>query len=105
MTLIQPNRQNFILNFILITLIVMVTVSVIWLIVLYNKTVSLSHGASALRESITKIEAQNSEIKGSIFAFFDPDRMTAFAAERGMVADRSPKYLPIIKEWVVASHL
>ncbi len=104
MTLIQPNKQNFFLNAMLVALIFAVTMSVIWLIVLYNKSVSLTHGAASLREDLTQLETQNSELKGQMFAALDPDTMTAFAASRGMVADRSPEYLPIITAWVDASH-
>jgi cell division protein FtsB len=103
MTLIQPNKQNILLNFILIALILLVTVSVIWLIMLYTKTVSLAHGASTMREELTQLESQNSELKGKMFALLDPGQMEALAASRGMVADRSPEYLPIITAWVDAS--
>ena len=57
-----------------------------------------------MRDELTQLEAQNSELKGKMFALLDPDQMTAFAASRGMVADHSPEYLPIITAWVDASH-
>lgn len=103
MTLIQPNRQNIFLNLSLIMLGVCVLFAVIWLILLYNETVSLAHGISDMRDAVKRTEIENSELKGRIFALFDPDRAALFASERGMVADRSPEYSPIISEWVVAS--
>jgi cell division protein FtsB len=103
MTLIQPNKQNFILNLVFFALVALVAVNVIWLIVLYNKTVSLTHGATAMREDTSQLEAKSSEIKGQMFTLLDPDQMSTFAASRGMVADHSPEYLPIITAWVDAS--
>jgi cell division protein FtsL len=103
MTFIQPNRQNFILNFVLFGLIGIVTLSVIWLIFLYNQTVSLAHGAEQMRETAKQIETQNSELKGEIFALYSPDAVQAFAANHGMILDRTPEYSSLNPEWVVAS--
>ncbi len=103
MTFIHPDRQNIILNVLLFGLIGLVTVSVIWLILLYNKTVSLTHGAEAMRASAGQIESSNSELKGQIFALFDPDKVATFAAAHGLVASAHPDYSPIISEWLAAS--
>ena len=81
-----------------------VLASVMWLIMLYNQTVSWTHAASNMRESIMKIQSESSELKGKVFALFDPERVSQFAAAEGMVADRNQEYAPIIKEWAVASH-
>lgn len=103
MTLIHPDKQNFFLNIVLFAMLGLVSVALIWMIFLYNKTVSLAHAASDARETIKQTEASNSELRGQILALFDPDQVTRFAAERGLVSDRSPEYSPIISEWVVAS--
>lgn len=104
MTLIQPNKNSRILNIALLALIFAVAVSVILLISLYNQTVSLAHAADMAREDVKKIEAENSGLKRDLFALFDPDRVSQFAAERGMVTDKNPDYIQITKEWVAASH-
>lgn len=103
MTLIHPDRQNIFLNLVFFALIALVAAAVIWLILLYNRTVSLTHGISDMRDAVRQIEVKNSELKGRIFALFDPDAVARFVSERGMVADRTPQYSPITSEWVVAS--
>lgn len=104
MTFIHPNRQNFFLDIILFGLIAAVAVCVIWLIVLYNRTVSFTHEATEMREAVKSIETQNSELKGKIFALFDPDTVSVFATAHDLTTDRTPQYSPIVSEWVVASH-
>ncbi len=103
MTLIQPNRQNFIINLILFGLIGIVTLNVMWMIFLYNKTVSLTHSAESMRLTAKQIETENSELKGKIFALFTPDAVAAFAAGAGLIQDKTPQYSSLNPEWVVAS--
>jgi cell division protein FtsL len=105
MTLIQPNKENILLNWLLIALIFAATAGVIWLIFLYNQTVSFTHGASALRDEAKRVETHNSELKGTIFALFEPGRVKGIAESGGLVADKNPEYARITNEWLAASHL
>lgn len=103
MTLIQPNKNNNILNLILIALSVAVTGAVISLIFLYNQTVSFTRSAASLREETGQLQAQNSELKSATFALLDPYHLSNLAAERGMTPGASPHYVSI-PTWVAASH-
>lgn len=102
MTFIQPNKHSSILNIIIGALAAGVLSAVIVLIMVYNGTVSSARATRGAREEQKQLETENSELKRRVFADFDPVRMAAFAAERGMVSDRQPQYLTI-NEWVVAS--
>lgn len=105
MTLIQPNKEQSLLNWLLIGLIVTATFGVIWLIFLYNQTVMLAHGATEMREEAKIIDTRSSELKSAMFTLFDAERVRTIAEGAGMVNDRTPDYARItINEWLAASH-
>lgn len=105
MTLIQPNKEQSLLNWLLISLIITATIGVVWLIFLYNQTVSLAHGATQMRDEAKVIETHNSELKGNIFTLFDTERVRSIAEGAGLVNDRNPEYARITtNEWLAASH-
>ena len=103
MTLIQPNKHNNLLNFLLIFLSVAVTGAVISLIFLYNQTVDFTQGAISLREEASQMQAQNSELKSATFALLDPYHLSNLAASQGLTSGVSPRYVSI-PTWVAVSH-
>lgn len=103
MTLIQPNKNNKILNALLVIFGVATTGAVICLIFLYNQTVSLSRGASLLEDQTVSIQAENSELKSDTFALLDPYHLANLASAQGMTSRTVPNYVSI-PTWVAASH-
>lgn len=103
MTLIQPNKNQTLLNFALIFLGVAVTGAVIALIFVYNQTVDYKQGAAALQEQATTLQAKNSELKSATFALLDPGRLAGIAAGQGMSSGGAPRYITTAT-WVAASH-
>lgn len=103
MTIIHSNRQNFWITLTMLLLVAVVSVAVVQLIVLYNRTVSLARSANGMREAAKRLETENSELKTRMFAFFTPDAAMAAATERGLTADKAPEYSPIISAWVAGS--
>jgi len=103
MTFIQSKKQHaLVLNLVIIVLIACVMTSAIWLILLYNQTVSLEHGASLLGRKTAFAEAENADLKERLLALFDPGRMSEFAVIRGLIAERNPTYIE--SSWEFVSH-
>lgn len=103
MTLIQPNKNNNLLNALLIFLTVAVIGAVSCLTFLYNETVSFNQGAISLREKTSEMLAENSELKSATFALLDPYHLSNLAASQGLTSSASPRYVSI-PTWVAASH-
>ena len=78
--------------------------SAVFLIVLYNDTVSFQHGAAQMKAEIKAAETVRAELKEKTFALFDTGHIAQFAEERHLVADRAPQYLEISTQWALASH-
>ena len=66
-----------------------------WLVMSYNKVVSLDHGISNAKQSINKIQSQNAELKNQTFSLLDGNYLQKFALERNLVQDKNPQYLEV----------
>lgn len=103
MTYIQPKKHHSLINLFLVIVAVGVLGGAVGLIIIYNQTVTLSHGTSEAKTALRAIETANAEVKERIFSLFDPAHVAAFAAERGLTVDKNPHYIEVSKQWVVAS--
>lgn len=105
MTIIQPNRtQAFPLNLIIGALIVLVMLSAVWLVSLYNTLVNIQHGISETKDEIKQIQTANAELKEELFALLDSRKFEEFAAEAALIKDRAPRYFQLDPQWSLASH-
>ena len=113
MTLIQPNKhsKSFFAGMILLLLIPLV-LGVVWLVILYNKTVDARHTAAELNAKAQALQAQNAQLQNATFALFTTGALDQFAAAHDLVIDKSPQYVPAARpvavarsqQWAFASH-
>ena len=88
---------------ILILLLIIVGVGALRLIVVYNRVVNLEHGIAQMKAGLTKLETENAELKEKVFTLFTTQNIDAFAAERGLVQEKKPRYFTTSDQWVFAS--
>lgn len=98
MTIIQPNRNKGARYWTLLiaTLATSSLGLVLYVASLYSKTVDLKHDIARIEEDIKKERVTNAETKSQLFRMTDPQLLTETAKQKGLIEDKSPK-------WVFAS--
>ncbi len=95
MTIIQSKKKNSSLRFALSALVVALTLSGGALVYLYNRAVNIQHNVTALIGEAKKLQTTNAELQDGIFTTFTGASVEAFAAEHGLVKDKTPHYIEI----------
>lgn len=105
MTFIKPKNNNNFVNIALILIIVAIFMSAWKIISLNNKIVDLNHDTLVLRNNLTKVEAENTEIKIKILSLLEKLSNQNFdiAESRGLIQEKNPQYFKIDKKWLFAS--
>ncbi|MDO8516220.1 MAG: hypothetical protein Q7S28_03155 [bacterium] len=103
MTFIKPNLYTDILTRVIVALVIPVIAGVVWVIIIYNQTVSLHRNVSRMETEMKSLEADNADLKDRIFTLFDTDHVRALAASRGLIQEKKPTYIES-SPWVIASH-
>jgi cell division protein FtsB len=103
MTFIQPNKNNSIVNGILVVLSVGVLGGIFLLVGLYNNTVNISHTISAAKAELDAISAENTSMNNTVIAALGNSQIAAFAGANNLVQDKNPQYLPVDPKWLLAS--
>ena len=103
MTLIQPNQTSTLLFKLLGAFVVLFVGGVVALISLYSSTVSMRHELSDMKTQLQNLQADNAEMKDSLFTMMDAQSLADFAAAHNLVKDTSPKYLQLTPKWEIAS--
>ncbi|MBU6500746.1 MAG: hypothetical protein KGJ89_03205 [Patescibacteria group bacterium] len=103
MTFIQPPKNKGFLNKIMALLAVSMALGVIWLIVIYNKSVTLDHNISQMNNEFQIIQSQNAELKDEIIKVADTKNSADLISQNNLIQDKNPQYFEINKQWSLAS--
>ena len=103
MTFIQPNKNNSILNGILVMLGILTLGGIFLLVGLYNSTVNLNHTISAAKTELDAISAENTSLNNAVIAALGNNQIMTFVAANNLVQDKNPQYLPVDSKWLLAS--
>ena len=98
MTVLQPNKNKSSLTKILFIMGLSLLVFVAAEISVYSGTVNLRHEASVTLDKVNLARVANAELKNEYFALMDQKNLDKLAKERGLIKDKSPK-------WVFVSQL
>ena len=91
------------LRMVLMGLLGSVILSGMLLVFLYNRTVNLQHAVSSAEKDIKTMQTESAELQDRIYAVFASAHVEAFAAEHGLVKDKTPQYLTVDPRWFLAS--
>lgn len=61
--------------------------------IIYSNLVSVKYEVSRLEKSIASERVRNAEIKSRLFYAIDPGRVGEVAREKGLVEEKSPKWI------------
>lgn len=104
MTLIQPNkkRNSFSIGFVFLAIIPIV-IGTFWLIMLYNKTVDLTHLTREKKAEVERVESVSAELNNTISSLLVRTNLESLAISRGLVKESHPSYITP-HQWELASH-
>lgn len=102
MTITHPKRINIWISRALIALVLAVGLCATGLVVGYNRSVNLKHAVSDRSANLKQIQAENAQLKNSIFALVNNDQLSVLAQSHNLVLDKNPYYLPVNAQWSLA---
>ena len=103
MTFIQPNKNDKILNAILVGLGIVTLCGVFVLIAFYNNVVNLGHAIALAKTEIDVVSVQNTKLNNIIIAALGSDKGATFAGINNLVEDKKPQYFIVDSKWLLAS--
>ena len=93
MTIIQPNRSGYKINFSISILALMLMVSIVWGVFVYNQLVSFRHEVSGFEKIVRQAEVENAELKNTLYQITDLKNLESSASSGRLVLEKNPKYL------------
>ena len=103
MTIIQPNKNNNFLNILLAFLGLSLILGVVWLVILYNRNVDITHNLKKIQNEFREVQTVNTELKDSIFKFFSGQNLENLAQQRQLIKEVKPEYFKVSEKWAFVS--
>ncbi|MEK7555360.1 MAG: hypothetical protein AAB516_00885 [Patescibacteria group bacterium] len=95
MTIIQPNKNNNKINLIISGSVVILVISAVWSIFLYNRIVNLRHENQNQEVFIRQIEVANAELKNRFYGMTDAEIFKSSVESQTLILEKNPKYLKL----------
>lgn len=97
MTIIEPNKNKFNLNFLMIFAIGLVICAALLSIFAYAKSVKIDHALSSYQKTLDQLRAESADLKNELYAILDFQNADQLAEKLGLIKERKPEYLAIIQ--------
>lgn len=93
MTIIQPNKNDNKINFLISFSISGLVVFAVWGIFLYNQMVNFRHEFSNLEKVVQQKEVENAELKNNLFQATDTRNLETLVNQKSLILDKKPEYV------------
>jgi hypothetical protein len=103
MTFIQPNKHKNILTILIVLQVLALFGGTFWIVVVYNKTVSMSHDITAFKSELDAMGAKSTAVSNSIIATLGGTSGALIAQNDNLIQEKKPQYFPIAASWPIAS--
>lgn len=102
MTIIQPHKNNYKINFLISIFIVGSLAMAIWGIFLYNQLVNFRHEVTSQENTLRKTEVTNAELKDKLYNLMDTNTFSSSTNPQSLIIDKNPEYVK--NQPLMASH-
>ncbi len=92
MTIIQLNKNNHKMTFLISILMIVSIVSVLWGIFIYNQLVNIRHNRTNHEASIRQAEVTNAELKNNLYSIIDAKNLEPLINTQSLILDKDPEY-------------
>lgn len=93
MTIIEPNKNKFKLNFLIILVIGFILAEAVLSIFAYNRSVRISYSLNENKKSIEELRVSNADFKNQLYSVLDLENADKLAARFGLIKEGKPEYL------------
>lgn len=93
MTIIQPNKNNLKIEFFISVLMLILIVSAVWGVFLYNQTVDFRHEADDIAKILKQNEVENAELKNILYSMIDLKNSESLIIRESLILEKNPKYV------------
>ncbi len=93
MTVIEFGKKDLKVNFMMSVMVVLIAISAVFGVFLYNKLIGLRHDLSQTQNLFEKNQVKNVELKNQLYQVLDGFSGESFLESRGLVSDKSPSYV------------
>lgn len=93
MTIIQPNKNKFKLNFAVILAGGFILLEAMLSVFANNFSVELAYALKTERKNLEVLRAETAELKNDLYAILDIQDAEEFSSKFGLVKDKKPNYL------------
>jgi cell division protein FtsB len=98
MTIIEPNKNKFNLNFLMIFAIGLIVCAAVLSIFAYATSVKIDHAISSYQKNLDRLKAESADLKNDLYAILDFQNADQLAEKLGLIKERKPEYLAIIQQ-------
>ncbi len=93
MTIIQPHKNNYKANFLVLLLIMTCVSLTTWGVFLYNQLVSLRHEVKSQGANLSQTEVENAELKNNLYHAIDKGNLESLINSQSLILDKNPEYV------------
>ncbi|MEK7641309.1 MAG: hypothetical protein AAB389_04955 [Patescibacteria group bacterium] len=95
MTIIEPNKNQFLANRWLYFVLAVVVGAAVLNILAYNRNVQLNHALKQELRTVDLTRAESSDLKNQLYLALDSDDIGHLASKLGLVKERKPEYIAL----------
>lgn len=93
MTIIRPQKENYMIKYLIVGLASALVVVSIGGVFLYNKIVSTKHEITRYKTLVRGVEVKNAELKNNYYNFTNRENSSEIAKAAGLLLDKNPEYV------------
>ncbi len=95
MTIIEPQKSNRRINFLLVSSLSLSFGAVLWSVFVYNSTVNLARESSSIEVKHKASLTFNAELKNDLYRLLDAKNLKKLADREGLKQISNPEYLNV----------
>jgi hypothetical protein len=93
MTIIQPYKNTYKANFLILILVFSLISMTIWGVFLYNQLVNVRHEIKTQGANISRAEVASAELKNALYNVVEAKNLKASLDNQALVLDKNPEYV------------
>jgi hypothetical protein len=93
MTIIQPNKNNYKMSFLISVLLITSISAALWGVFLYNQLVNVRHEIKRQENNLRQAEVMNAELKNNLYSIIDAKNLKSSTDSQSLILDKNPEYV------------
>ena len=95
MTIIRPNHNKYIRNYIILFLGIII-IALLLQVFVYSRVVVLRHDIDYVKNRVEVLHAENSDLRAGLYHVLDHKNIERLARDMKFIQDKNPKWVSVI---------